>query len=283
MCTYNQQMAFIPVLEIAAKTDTGLVRAQNEDAIAFSTEHGYAILADGMGGYRAGEVASRMAVEVVGAAFDDEISRLKTQPLQSRLGCAKRVCELMVEAIHAANTEIVKASQADPEWEGMGTTLVVAVAHDDVLTVAHVGDSRAYRLRNDILERITRDHSLLQEQIDAGLITVDDARLSLNKNLVTRALGVDTVQLDVEIHEHHVLPGDMYLLCSDGLSDMLDDAEIRDILASSDVSLDAACNVLVSRANSNGGHDNISVVLVRVVSRAAEPRSLFRKMLGWLG
>lgn len=276
-------MAFTPAFEIAAKTDTGLVRAQNEDAVAFSAEYGYAILADGMGGYRAGEVASRMAVEIVGAAFNDGIGRLKAQHPQSSPECAKRMCELMVEAIRTANVEIVTASQTEPDWEGMGTTLVAAVAHDDALTVAHVGDSRAYRFRKGVLEQITRDHSLLQEQIDAGLITVDDARLSLNKNLVTRAVGVDTAQLDVEVHEHHVLPGDIYLLCSDGLSDMLDDAEIRNILTAEGRSLEAACDALVNRANGNGGHDNISVVLVHVASQTAEPQTLFRKMLGWFG
>jgi len=274
-------MAFIPALEIAARTDTGLVREQNEDAVAFSVEHGYAILADGMGGYSAGEVASRMTIEIVGAAFNDEIERLKTQQPQSRLECAKQVRELMLEAIRTANAKIVQASQTEPEWDGMGTTLVAAVAQDDTIFVAHVGDSRAYRFRNGVLEQITRDHSLLQEQIDAGLITVDDARLSLNKNLVTRAVGVDTAMLDVEIHEHHLLPGDIYLLCSDGLSDMLDDAEIREILATKGGLLNAACNALVDHANSKGGRDNISVILVRIVPPPLKSWTLFSRVLDW--
>lgn len=274
-------MAFTPALEIAARTDTGLVREHNEDAVAFSVEHGYAILADGMGGYSAGEVASRMAIEIVSAAFDDGIGRLNAQQPQSRLECAKQVRELMMEAIRTANAKIVQASQAEPEWDGMGTTLVATVAHDDAIFVAHVGDSRAYRFRNGVLEQITRDHSLLQEQIDAGLITVDDARLSLNKNLVTRAVGVDTALLDVEIHEHHFLPGDIYLLCSDGLSDMLDDAEIREILATKSGLLNAACDTLVNHANGNGGRDNISVVLVRVVPPTLKSWTLFSKVLDW--
>jgi serine/threonine protein phosphatase PrpC len=143
----------------------------------------------------------------------------------------------------------------------MGTTLVVAVFRDNRLMVGHVGDSRAYRLRAGRLQQITRDHSLLQEQIDAGLITPEQAAFSANKNLVTRAVGVeDTVLL--ETHQHDVVPGDLYLLCSDGLSDMLDDAAIGELMAAHE-SLETGCQALIRAANEAGGKDNISVVLVR--------------------
>lgn len=255
---------------------------QNEDAVAASAEHGYAILADGMGGYRAGEVASLMAVGTLEAAFQEGIGRLKTEHVKSLPERRKQVVELLLAAIRNANTEIVKVSREEPECEGMGTTVVAAIVHDDTITIAHVGDSRAYRLRGGVLEQLTRDHSLLQEQIDAGLISAEDARLSVNRNLVTRAVGIDTA-LEVEIHSHQALPGDMYMLCSDGLSDMVDDTGIREVLMAEAASLEAACIALVSQANELGGHDNISVILVRIEAQEAEPPTLLGRVLNWLG
>jgi protein phosphatase len=171
-----------------------------------------------------------------------------------------------------ANRAIFNAANSNPQYAGMGTTLVVAVFRDNQLLVGHVGDSRAYRLRNGRLQQITRDPSLLQEQIDAGLITPEQAAFSVNKNLVTRAVGVeDTVLL--ETHQHDVLPGDTYLMCSDGLCDMLDDASIGQLLQAHE-SLSKVCQALIDAANEAGGKDNISVVLVRV-SGGARPASRF--------
>jgi len=165
-----------------------------------------------------------------------------------------------------ANRAIFNAANTNPQYAGMGTTLVVAVFRDDRLMLGHVGDSRCYRLRAGRLQQITRDHSLLQEQIDAGLITLEQAAFSANKNLVTRAVGVeDTVLL--EIHPHDILPGDLYLLCSDGLSDMLDDTRILQVLLAHD-SLPACTQALIAAANDAGGKDNISVVLVRTAGGA---------------
>lgn len=255
---------------------------QNEDAVAASAEYGYAILADGMGGYRAGEVASLMAVDTLEASFREGMSRLKAEAARSLPERRKLVSELMLAAIRDANARIVKVSRDEPECEGMGTTVVAAVLHDDAISIGHVGDSRAYRLRGGVLEQLTRDHSLLQEQIDAGLISIEEARLSVNRNLVTRAVGID-LALEVEIHPHQTMPGDVYLLCSDGLSDMVDDAGIRDVLLAESVPLDAACSALVNRANELGGHDNISVILVRVEAQNAEPPTLLGRVLNWLG
>jgi protein phosphatase len=160
-----------------------------------------------------------------------------------------------------ANRAIFNAANSNPQYAGMGTTLVVAVFRDDRLLLGHVGDSRCYRLRGGRLQQITRDHSLLQEQIDAGLITQEQAAVSANKNLVTRAVGVeDTVLL--ETHQHDVLPGDTFVMCSDGLSDMLDDAGIAQVLLAHD-SLETSSRALVDAANDAGGKDNISVILVR--------------------
>jgi protein phosphatase len=153
----------------------------------------------------------------------------------------------------------------------MGTTLVVGAFRDGRLLMGHVGDSRGYRFRAGRLQQITHDHSLLQEQIDSGLITPEQAAFSANKNLVTRAVGVeDTVLL--ETHLHDLMPGDIYLLCSDGLSDMLDDESIGQVLQAHD-SLDEAGAALIDAANDAGGKDNIAVVLVRVRGQSIAPRS----------
>lgn len=268
-------------LEFAAKTDTGLVRSQNEDAIATSPEHGFAILADGMGGYNAGEVASSIAVAVTRESLVDGLAHMRDAQPDSPRQRNRQIHRLVVDAMQGANSAILDAARDRPEYGGMGTTLVTAVFYFDKLTVAHVGDSRAYRFRDGELEQITRDHSLLQEQIDAGLIAPEWARFSQQKNLVTRAVGVGP-EMEVEIHDHITKPGDIYLLCSDGLSDLLQDPEIRDILADQQASLEGASRVLVQRANDNGGLDNISVILIRVCSTDAEPKGLLDRVLDWV-
>lgn len=264
-------------LEFAMQTDTGLVRSQNEDAIAVSPTHGFAVLADGMGGYNAGEVASSMAVEVVKQFLDTAFARMQRHSLNLPLRRERRVQQLMVEAVRRANEAVLDAAAAEPRFSGMGTTLVAAVFHGKTLTIAHVGDSRAYRMRNGELVQLTRDHSLLQEQIDAGLLSVESARLSEYRNLVTRAVGVIS-DLEVEVHDHGVQSEDIYMLCSDGLSDMLTDAEIAGAIKASRSSLHEACAALIRLANASGGRDNISVILIRapVLRRAG---ALLRKLL----
>jgi protein phosphatase len=267
-------------LELASKTDTGRIRSKNEDAIAVSATHGIAILADGMGGYSAGEVAAHIATDVLQESLENGLKRLEGQ-LQDLLTIgARQIQNLMVESIELANSAVIEAARAEPQYQGMGTTLVAAIFHNDKVTVAHVGDSRAYRLRQGELKQITRDHSLLQEQIDAGLISPEWARFSQNKNLVTRAVGVDP-DMKVEIHDHPIEPGEIYLLCSDGLSDMLTDEEMCEILTGVG-SLQRACDELVHQANQNGGHDNISVILVRVQSHTPPSGGLLGRFLSWL-
>jgi protein phosphatase len=159
----------------------------------------------------------------------------------------------------------------------MGTTLVVGVFQDERLLIGHIGDSRCYRLRGDEFTQITRDHSLLQEQIDAGLITPEQAATSMNKNLVTRALGVED-SVPLEVNEHRVEPGDVYLMCSDGLSDMVDDDTLAQLLRSNSSLHDAAAQ-LIDKANANGGRDNISVLLARAEAGFAK-RGLISRLLG---
>lgn len=248
-------------IELHAAVDPGRARSNNEDSVALDESVSLAVLADGMGGYNAGEVASSMATSFI----RDELGRwLREASAQASDAEVRRAMDICVDN---ANRAIFDAANANPQFAGMGTTLVVAVFREGRLLVGHVGDSRCYRLRGGRLQQITRDHSLLQEQIDAGLITPEQAAFSANKNLVTRAVGVeDTVLL--ETHQHELLPGDLVLLCSDGLSDMLDDETIGDLLRP-DEPLQDLCDALVSAANDAGGKDNISVILGRASAGAS--------------
>ena len=270
-------MAHQVELQFAAATDTGLIRAHNEDSIAISSARGLAILADGMGGYNAGEVASGIATAILKESLENGLENF---PWNLGANRASYLQQLVVESIDHANIAIYETARNDPQYAGMGTTLVMALFHHDKITVAHVGDSRAYRLRHGTLELITRDHSLLQEQIDAGLIDPESARFSPNRNLVTRAVGVNYV-VDVEIHDHLTEAGDVYLLCSDGLSDMLSTQEISEILTAMDADLETISDALVQRANDNGGRDNTSVILIKVQSNQTETKRLFRQILDW--
>jgi serine/threonine protein phosphatase PrpC len=268
-------------LELASKTDTGRVRSKNEDTIALNPTHGIAILADGMGGYSAGEVASRIATDVLQQSLEEGMDRMQSQSQDLLTTRGRQIQNLMVDSIQRANSAVIEAARVEPEYHGMGTTLVAALFHNDKVTIAHVGDSRAYRFREGELTQITRDHSLLQEQIDAGLIDPEWARFAEHKNLVTRALGVDP-DMEVEIHDHQTEPGEIYLLCSDGLSDMLTDEEMCEALKRYGSGLQNACDELVQQANYNGGHDNISVILVKVQSNSAESTGLLGRFLNWL-
>jgi protein phosphatase len=252
-------------LEFFSATDTGRARNNNEDSVAVDEESHLVVLADGMGGYNAGEVASGMATTFIKAELGRWLSEASDNASDTDVRRAMDIC------VDNANRAIFNAANSNPQYAGMGTTLVVGVFRDGRLLMGHVGDSRGYRLRGGRLAQITHDHSLLQEQIDSGLITAEQAAFSANKNLVTRAVGVeDTVLL--ETHLHDVMPGDMYLLCSDGLSDMLDDESIAQLLQSSDALPEVAA-ALVDAANDAGGKDNISVVLARVRGPAGPARS----------
>lgn len=269
-------------LRYCALTDTGKVRAQNEDALAVLPEIGVAILADGMGGYRAGEVASRIAVDTCTEVLQQGLQAFDWDNVGERASeRGDRLVQLLCDAVHRANRNIFDAAHSQPECAGMGTTLVVTLMHHDRLLIAHVGDSRAYRMRDGRLEQITRDHSQVQEQVDAGLLSPQQARVAANRNLVTRAMGIDHM-VEVELNQFTTKPGDIYLLCSDGLSDMVDDAEITDVLYAFAGDLDHAGSGLVARANALGGLDNISVILVRIDALVAENPGLLGRMLDWV-
>ncbi|HLW16735.1 MAG TPA: Stp1/IreP family PP2C-type Ser/Thr phosphatase [Actinomycetota bacterium] len=250
------------VLDVAHRSDPGMVRAHNEDAV-FVDGAGLVILADGMGGYNAGEVASGIAVDVIKEGLLPElISGRDLSKVDVHTGLTHAAL-LLQQQIAAANKGIYEAAQNRPECAGMGTTVVAAVFHGNRVSIAHIGDSRCYRLRGERFEQLTRDHSLLQEQIDSGQITADQARFSLNKNLVTRALGIEAI-VPAEISEYRVEADDIYLLCSDGLTDMVDPDVVHGILDEQRGALEAAATQLVELANQNGGRDNISVILTHV-------------------
>ncbi|EDN69305.1 protein phosphatase 2C-like protein [Beggiatoa sp. PS] len=258
-------------IEMVCRTDKGLVREHNEDSIGGEQSQGLVVLADGMGGYHGGEIASELAVKTI-------MEELYT-PLKN-VECVKRhinhryhfTTVLLERAVLKANQEIYNMASDKIDYKNMGTTVVAALFNDNFISVAHVGDSRLYRLRGNKLSQITKDHSIRQELIDCGYYTKEQARNSPNHS-VTRSLGES--QVNVDIQEDRMFSRDIYLLCSDGLSDMLDDNEIYNIL-SKNSQLEQAAQLLIEAANAKGGKDNISLILVRPLQVTSKQRK------GWL-
>ncbi|MCX7037011.1 MAG: Stp1/IreP family PP2C-type Ser/Thr phosphatase [Proteobacteria bacterium] len=250
-------------LRCVGLTDTGKVREHNEDMIAHDSEIGLLVLADGMGGYNAGEVASGLAVKIILAMVRDAIER-EDLSIGDRQAGLSRAGIILRDAVARANKIIHQTARSQPNCEGMGTTVVACLFHNNKVTLAHVGDSRAYRLRGRQLKQITSDHSLLQELVDRGFYSPEEALRAKNKNYVTRALGVDA-EVEVELQEQAVERGDIWLLCSDGLNDMVQDDDIHITLGNCGTDLNAVSSQLVKKANDNGGKDNISVVMAEVV------------------
>ena len=272
-------MTMSSAIEIVTKTDPGKVRSHNEDFVAYEPETRVVLLADGMGGYNAGEVASGMAAGIIIEGLSHNWRAL-TSSGRAIADNAVVAGNSIQEQVERANWAIFEKAQSESQCEGMGTTLVVGLFYDNQLTVGHIGDSRMYRLRGESFQQITKDHSLLQEQMDSGLLSKEDARKSRNKNLLTRALGIDP-KVRAEINSFDVVPGDVYLLCSDGLNDMVDDEEIRLTLLTLQSNLALAGEQLVSSANDNGGRDNISVVLIKVLQAFPAARGWMARLKSW--
>lgn len=267
-------------LEIVRLTDIGQRRDHNEDAIASDDSMGFVILADGMGGYKAGEVASEIAVLSITAELKEAMQHLRPGQIDPVLNMQAEA-QLLIDAVRNANDAIFDISQTQAQCAGMGTTLVVGLFTNNKLLVGHIGDSRMYRYRQQQLTQITEDHSLLQEQIKSGLITAEQAKYSANKNLVTRALGIDP-EVELELNEFDVEMGDIYLLCSDGLSDLVEDEAIQRTLNMLSSDLTEAAYTLVQMANDHGGKDNISVILVRVRKPFEYQYAWYDDFFGWL-
>lgn len=267
-------------LEVVCLTDAGQKRDHNEDALASDTSLGLVILADGMGGCQAGEVASDLAVQTILRQLKQSLTAFAPGQLDTASGMQAE-SQLLNHAVAVANQNIYRMSQTQTECAGMGTTLVLGLFTNNRLLAGHIGDSRMYRLRDENFRQITADHSLVQEELRLGLIGPAEARASAYKNLVTRALGIDPT-VELELHEHEVQAGDLYLLCSDGLTDLIEDDEIHSILDKLGVNLQLAANQLIQIANDKGGHDNISVILVKVLGLFPATQDWHDKFFSWL-
>jgi PPM family protein phosphatase len=268
-------------LRCVGMTDTGKVREHNEDTIAFDGDIGLLVLADGMGGYNAGEVASGIAVKTIVNLVRESVEREDLR-VNDRESGMSRPSIILRDAIHRANKIIYQTARTQPNCEGMGTTVVSALFFDNKIAIAHVGDSRAYRLRSEKFEQVTMDHSLLQELVDRGFYSPEEAQRAANKNYVTRALGVEP-NVEVEVQEVAVQKGDVYVLCSDGLSDMVEDDDIHLTISTFSANLDTVAKQLIQLSNDNGGRDNVSVVMAHIVDVFPAHKGIVDKILGWFG
>ncbi len=252
-------------IRYAAKTDVGMKRTHNEDYFSLIEDEQLFIVADGMGGHASGEVASKMAADTIGEFYnrtrDDEDATWPYKMDRSLSYIENR----LVCSIKLANLRIFETSSRDLRYKGMGTTLVSSMVAGDKIYVGHVGDSRAYRVRDGVITQLTRDHSLLEDYKEAKPdMTEEEERNFPHKNVITRALGMrETVQVDIRAHQ--IISGDVYILCSDGLSGMLTDPQIQQITSNAK-SLERAVAELVDGANRNGGTDNVTTLLLQCVA-----------------
>jgi protein phosphatase len=249
-------------VRFAGDSNVGMKRAHNEDSFYLPESERLAIVADGMGGHASGEVASKMAVDTIAGFFKaTQEEQQLTWPFKMDKGHRYDV-NRMITAIKLANLKIHEQAQKDPRCHGMGTTVVSALFIDDALVVGHVGDSRLYRRRDGVFEQMTEDHSLLNDYIKMKHLSPEEIAAFPHKNVIVRALGMkDTVQVDVHVDAPRL--GDLYLICSDGLSGMVKDEEMSEMSAN-EPDLDVLCEKLITAANKNGGLDNITVVAVRL-------------------
>ena len=262
---------------ISGLTHQGLVRDHNEDSIGIQANMGLLVLADGMGGHKGGEVASALAVDTILSELKKLLIEIKPGDIDDKTGY--RMVSMCIEkSIKKANSVIFHASKNNIQYEGMGTTVVVVLFYDNRMTVAHVGDSRLYRMRKNILNQLTRDHTLLQELIDKGFYSKHEAKKSLNKNLITRAVGISE-KVDIDLLEDTALVGDTFLLCSDGLTDMIEDSLIEDTILNYREDLDKATKELINQANQHGGKDNVSAMLARPVKSFPASNNWYSKVI----
>ncbi|MBT7226486.1 MAG: Stp1/IreP family PP2C-type Ser/Thr phosphatase [Gammaproteobacteria bacterium] len=245
------------LLKIAGYTDTGLRREYNQDHIGFDQELGIAVLADGMGGHKAGEIAAHMAVKFV-------LDKLRKFVLQENSVSitGSQLLEFVSNTISSSNAEIYSAQEAEEAYKGMGTTIVATVVIGSQIYVGHVGDSRLYLYRNRTVQRLTKDHSLVQDLIDRGFYTEREARSASVGHVVTRALGTRP-EVEVDANEEPLKAYDLLLLCSDGLTDMVSDWQIAEVIDENIADLEVAAKKLIALANHYGGKDNISVILMQ--------------------
>src|SRR6266849_2921534 len=242
-------------------THVGKQRQHNEDSFLVAAEAKLYLVADGMGGHAAGEIASRIAVDSISEFILHTKEDDGTWP-HAYDEAYKRTTNRLMAAVRLANTRVLEAMRKDARLRGMGTTVVAGLADDATMSIAHVGDSRAYLIRDNQLSRITNDHSWVFEQVQAGMLTEAEAEKHPLRNVITRALG-GALQVAPDASEIEARPGDVYLLCSDGLTGMVPEEEILKVVTESDGDLKRACQALIEAANEHGGLDNVTAVLVR--------------------
>ena len=263
-------------LIVSAMTDQGLVRPNNEDNFYIAEEKGILVVADGMGGHASGEVASKMAIDIIRDSFKGESG--ESEPIIGKYNDDySETTNRIGSAIRLANMAIYEASQNDPRWQGMGTTLAAVIVNNKRLSIAHVGDSRVYLIRAGDIAQLTDDHTLVYEQVKREIMTKEEADVSDMKNLLTRAVGIRP-EVEVDLDELTLADGDILILCTDGLSSMVTDDDILSVVISvEDPSV--ACDRLVDLANNNGGQDNITVI-VAYLKKSNWLSSLF-KLFEW--
>ena len=255
-------------LKCAGLTDTGMVREHNEDSFLVSQTESFVVVADGMGGHQSGEVASSMAIKEIMEYYDATLHQETPIELpfwpSGKPKPSSREERRVIAALVKANSVINKAAGENPKYNGMGTTCVSAYFVEEGVIIAHVGDSRCYRLRKGVLEQMTEDHSLANEYIRQGILKPEDLRSFPYKNVITRAIGLaDTVEVETNFYKHE--DGDIYLLCSDGLSDPVKEPQLVEILTKYSNDLPKACRELIIAANQNGGPDNVTALLAKTV------------------
>ena len=270
-------MSITDSITTVLRTDKGRVRDHNEDSVGEAPELGLVVLADGMGGHNAGEVASALAVKTI---LDSVRAGWPHRSEMNAGGQLRPEAMLLRKSVEVAHSAILEMAESKPQCEGMGTTVVVCLLNEGQLTVAHVGDSRLYRLRKKEFTQITRDHSLVEDLIAKGFYSREEAAQNVRRNILTRALGSGD-KLAVDVLDDPAEVGDIYLLCSDGLTEMLPDKEISLTLQRFSDNLVKAAEQLITLANQRGGKDNISVVLVRV-EQSFSGKSLYQSLKAWV-
>jgi serine/threonine protein phosphatase PrpC len=248
------------------QTDVGRVRKNNEDAFTLSLDKGLLIVADGMGGAASGEIASRMAVDVISNYFNESAASIRTPLIGRYNDNFTDITNRLGSAIRLANMAIHEAARSNAQWHGMGTTIVCALLHNHKLSIAHVGDSRLYLIRAGDIEQLTDDHSVVAEQVKRELISREEAEKSEIRNILTRAVGTEA-EVAVDLNELNLLGDDMLVLCTDGLTNMVRDEEILSVvLAGQDPAV--ASQRLVEMANEAGGQDNITAVVANILEKS---------------
>jgi len=260
------------VIQAAGKTDVGLVRTNNEDNFGYDVSHGIFVVCDGMGGQAAGEKASRIAVNTVIDFFQRGRTKPDTRVVSQRIAEVSYGANRLANGIRLANQAIRDASDRNPQWAGMGCTIVALFCRNNKFSIAHVGDSRIYLIRGDSIFLLTSDHSLVMEQVRRGLMTMDEAEHSKMQNVIVRALGAEE-SVEPDLQDHEFVSGDVLLMCSDGLSRYVKESDLQETIQHA-ASLDEACDRLIDLAKAGASDDNITCLLVRAVEQSWYQRLL---------